>query len=374
MFAPLAGVRVLELAPFLPGPFAGAQLVALGAGVVKLEPPGGDPGRHLPDDLFAMNNRGKQSICVDLKAPAAGAFMQRLVAGFDVVLEGFRPGVAARLGVDYDTLRRARPDLIYCSLSGFGQAGPRAALPGHDLTYLAAGGALARPGHWQGPPQRPGVPVADTAGGLFGALAVVSALLRRAATGEGAYLDASLTDAALSLAACRGLAPAQSRAHLHPANDLFTCRDGALIAAGLLEDHFFSGFVAALGEAGNALRAPQYANVASRQRHGDELQAILTTLFASRDAAHWEALANAHRLPMLRVLGVAEALAQQDPSAPAPAFPVRIDGAHLPAPAQSAPTLGADAASVLAAVGYDAAAVAALTAAGVLILSPTEPS
>jgi len=374
MFAPLAGVRVLELAPFLPGPFAGAQLLALGAEVVKLEPPGGDPGRHLPDDLFAMNNRGKKSVCVDLKAPGAGAFVQRLVAGFDVVLEGFRPGVAARLGVDYDTLRAARLDLIYCSLSGFGQTGPRAALPGHDLTYLAAGGALARPGHWQGPPQRPGVPVADTAGGLFAALAVVSALLRRAATGEGAYLDASLTDAALSLAACRGLAPAQSRAHLHPANDLFSCRDGALIAAGLLEDHFFNGFVAALGEAGATLRAPQYADLASRQRHGDALQAELKTLFGSRDSDDWEALANAHRLPMVRVRSVAEALAEQGPTAPAPAFPVRIDGASLPAPAQPAPALGADAAAALAAIGYDAAAVAALTAAGVLILPTTEPS
>lgn len=374
MFAPLAGVRVLELAPFLPGPFAGAQLLALGAEVVKLEPPGGDPGRRLPDGLFAMNNRGKKSVCVDLKAPGAAALVQRLVAGFDVVLEGFRPGVAARLGVDYDTLRVARPDLIYCSLSGFGQSGSRAALPGHDLTYLAAGGALARPGHWHGPPQRPGVPVADTAGGLFAALAVVSALLRRTATGEGAYLDASLTDAALSLAACRGLASAQSRVHLHPANDLFTCRDGALIAAGLLEDHFFDGFVAMLGEAGAALRAPQYADLAGRQRHGDALHATLTKLFASRDADEWEALANEHRLPMLRLRSVAQALAEQNPTAPAPAFPVRIDGEHLPTPVQSAPTLGADAASVLGAIGYDACAVAALAAAGVLLPSPTEPS
>ena len=133
--------------------------------------------------------------------------------------------------------------------------------------------------------------------------------------------------------------------------------------------------MAALGEAGNALRAPQYANVASRQRHGDELQAILTALFVSRDAAEWAALADAHRLPMVRVLSVAQALAQQDPAAPAPAFPVRIDGAHLPAPARSAPTLGADAASVLAAIGYDAAAIAALTTAGVLPPAPTtEPS
>ncbi len=374
MFAPLAGVRVLELAPFLPGPFAGAQLLALGAQVVKLEPPGGDPGRHLPDDLFAMNNRGKQSLCVDLKAPGAHALVQRLVAGSDVVLEGFRPGVAKRLNVDYDNLRAARPDLIYCSLSGFGQNGPRALLPGHDLTYLAAGGALARPGHWQGPPRRLGVPVADTAGGLFAALAVVSALLRRAATGEGAYLDASLTDAALSLAACRGLAPAESRTHLHPANDLFACRDGSLIAAGLLEDHFFAGFVAAQGEAGAALRVPQFADLASRQRHGNELQALLATLFASRDATDWEALANAHRLPMVRVRGVAEALTEQNSAAPAPAFPVRIDGAHLPAPTQPAPALGADTASVLTAIGYDAAAIAALAESGVLIPSPMELS
>ena len=374
MWAPLAGVRVLELAPFLPGPFAGAQMLALGAEVVKLEPPGGDPGRHLPDELFAMQNRGKRSVCVNLKAPGAPELMQRLVAGFDVVLEGFRPGVAARLGVDYATLRRARPDLIYCALSGFGQTGPRAAWPGHDLTYLAAAGALSRPGHWTGPARRPGVPVADTAGGLFAALAVLSALLRRASTGEGAYLDASITDAALSLAACRGLAPPESRAHLHPANDVFTCADGAELAAGLLEDHFFAGFARALGEAGAPLVDPRFATVAARQTHGDALQQHLAAIFVTRTAADWEALGAAHGLPLVRVRAVAEALADQHPGAPAPDFAVRVDGARLPAPASDAPALGADTDAVLGAIGYDAAARAALCAAGVLPPCPSEPA
>lgn len=373
-FAPLRGVRVLELAPFLPGPFAGAQLLALGAEVVKLEPPGGDPGRHLPDGLFAMNNRGKQSVCVNLKAPGARELMQRLLAGFDVVLEGFRPGVAARLGVDYATLRQARPDLIYCALSGFGQTGPRAVWPGHDLTYLAAAGALSRPGHWTGPARRPGVPVADTASGLFAALAVVSALLRRASSGEGAYLDASITDAALSLAACRGLAPPESRTHLHPANDVFTCADGAELAAGLLEDHFFAGFVRALGEAGLPLTDPRFASVAARQTHGDELQQHLAAIFATRTAAAWEALGATHGLPLVRLRSVADALADQHPGAPAPDFAVRVDGARLPAAAADAPALGADTAAVLGAIGYDAAGLASLRAAGVLPTSPTEPA
>ena len=374
MWAPLAGVRVLELAPFLPGPFAGAQLLALGATVVKLEPPGGDPGRHLPDGLFAMNNRGKQSVCVNLKAPGAPELVQRLVAGFDVVLEGFRPGVAARLGVDYDTLRQARPDLIYCALSGFGQTGPRAAWPGHDLTYLAAAGALSRPGHWTGPARRPGVPVADTASGLFAALAIASALLRRASTGEGAYLDASITDAALSLAACRGLAPSASRTHLHPANDVFACADGVELAAGLLEDHFFGGFVQALGEAGAPLAAWRFATVAGRQTHGDELQQRLAAIFATRTAADWEAFGDAHHLPLVRVRSVAEALADQHPGAPAPDFAVRVDGARLPAAVSAAPALGADTAAVLGAIGYDAAALASLHEAGILPPCPMEPA
>ena len=365
MFAPLAGVRVLELAPFLPGPFAGAQLLALGAEVVKLEPPGGDPGRHLPDALFAMNNRGKKSVCLNLKAAGARELMLRLVAGFDVVLEGFRPGVAARLGVDYETLRQARPDLVYCALSGFGQHGARAAWPGHDLTYLAAAGALSRPGHWQGPARRPGVPVADTAGGLFAALAVVSALLRRASSGEGAYLDASITDAALSLAACRGLAPAHSRAHLHPANDVFTCADGVELAAGLLEDHFFSAFVTALGSDGAPLADPRFATVEERQRHGDALQRELAAVFATRTADAWETLGAAHGLPLVRVRSVAEALAEQGTTV-APAFAVRVDGTRLPPPAAAAPALGADTAAQLAGIGYDAAAVGALVAAGVV--------
>jgi crotonobetainyl-CoA:carnitine CoA-transferase CaiB-like acyl-CoA transferase len=373
-FAPLAGVRVLELAPFLPGPFAGAQLLALGAEVVKLEPPGGDPGRHLPDGLFAMNNRGKRSVCVNLKAPRARELVQRLVAGFDVVLEGFRPGVAARLGIDYATLRPARPDLIYCALSGFGQTGPRAAWPGHDLTYLAAAGALSRPGHWTGPARRPGVPVADTASGLFAALAVTSALLRRASTGQGAYLDASITDAALSLAACRGLAPPESRTHLHPANDVFTCADGAELAAGLLEDHFFAGFARALGAAGAPLNEPRFASVAARQQHGDALQQLLARIFATRPAADWEDFGNAHGLPLVRVRSVAEALADQHPGAPAPDFAVRVNGACLPAATPDAPALGADTDAVLGAIGYDAAGLASLRAAGVLPPCSMEPA
>lgn len=373
-FAPLAGVRVLELAPFLPGPFAGAQLLALGAELVKLEPPGGDSGRHLPDELFAMNNRGKQSVCVNLKAAGARELVQRLVADFDVVLEGFRPGVAARLGVDYATLQQSRSDLIYCALSGFGQTGPRAAWPGHDLTYLAAAGALSRPGHWTGPARRPGVPVADTASGLFAALAVTSALLRRASTGEGAYLDASITDAALSLAACRGLAPPESRAHLHPANDVFTCADGAELAAGLLEDHFFAGFARALGEAGGPLTDPRFATVTERQIHGDELQQCLAAIFATRSAADWEAFGDAHGLPLVRVRSVAEALDDQHPAAPAPDFAVRVDGARLPAAANAAPALGADTDAVLSAIGYDAAGLASLRAAGVLPPCSTEPA
>ena len=211
-----------------------------------------------------------------------------------------------------------------------------------------------------------GVPVADTAGGLFAALAVVSALLRRQTSGDGAYLDALLTDAALSLAACRGLAPPESRQHLHPANDLFHCRNGGVIAVGLLEDHFFDGFVAALGAAGAALRHPDFSDMASRQRNGNALHSLLEQLMATRDAAEWEALAAAHKLPLSKVLSVSEALAAQNPGAAAPAFPVLVDHQRLLAPLQAAPALGADSAQILSGLGVDQLTLLNLQEAGVV--------
>ena len=330
---PLAGVHVLEIAPYLPGPHAGQLLAELGAAVIKVEPPGGDPARALQAGLYTANNRGKRSVCVDLKSPAAAAVIARLAAWADVVIEGHKPGVAARLGIDYATLRTHQPRLVYAALTGYGQSGPDAGLPGHDINYLAAGGALARCGHWHGPPRRTGLPLADLAGSLHAALGIVAAVHEARASGRGRFLDVSLTAAALRLAAARGL-DAAARAHLHPTNDLFVTRDGQTLAAALIEDHFYARFAAALKVHWPALDDPAYATVAARQTAGDALHALLVDIFASRTLEDWLALADAHALPLSPVRDPAGAHAALYPDLPHPPVPIATDApANIPAPA-----------------------------------------
>jgi crotonobetainyl-CoA:carnitine CoA-transferase CaiB-like acyl-CoA transferase len=166
----LSGMRILDLSIWRPGPYATQLLAEIGADVVKVEPPGGDPMRRYPE-LFASLNANKRSIVVDLKARSGRSRVLGLAAEADVVIEGFRPGVADRLGVGYGDVRAVNPTVIYCSISGMGQAGPLALAPGHDLNYLAWSGALGPEG---GSPAVPAVPVADLASELVKASASTS--------------------------------------------------------------------------------------------------------------------------------------------------------------------------------------------------------
>lgn len=162
---PLAGLKVIDFSMLLPGPLTTLILRDLGAEVIKVEPPGGDYARHMNSHMFQGANRGKDSIALDLKAPGARPILEKLALYGDVVIEGFRPGVADRLGFGPDTLQALNPKLVYCSLSGFGQTGPAATHAGHDLAYLAMGGALAHRGQLRQSPSRAALPIADIAGG-----------------------------------------------------------------------------------------------------------------------------------------------------------------------------------------------------------------
>ena len=186
----LNGVRVLDLSIWRPGPYTTQLLADLGADVLKVEPPGGDPMRIFPE-LFASLNANKRSIELDLKDDAGRARAHALVIDADVVVEGFRPGVVDRLGVDYESMRASNPAIIYCSISGFGQTGPLAHAPGHDLNYQAVAAALAPGG---GEPVWSPLPIGDLAAGAFGAMAVCAAIVGRARTGEGEHIDVSMTD------------------------------------------------------------------------------------------------------------------------------------------------------------------------------------
>ena len=195
--APLAGIRIIDLTALLPGPYATQLFVDLGAEVIKIErPDGGDGARTLSPGMFASVNRGKQSLCLDLKQEAGREILRQLVQQADVLMEGYRPSVTKRLGVDYASLHALNPQLIYVSLTGYGQTGPLAQRPGHDINYLAAAGIIGLSGTPDGPPVHEiGAPVGDLAGSMFAVVAVLGALLQRSQRHEGQYLDVSITDA-----------------------------------------------------------------------------------------------------------------------------------------------------------------------------------
>lgn len=327
----------MDLSVFLPGPFCTQVLADLGAHVTKIEPPGGDPGRALGGDLFAAVNRGKESIELDLKDAEQRAVGLRLLAAADVVVVGFRPGVVDRLGVSYEAVRALNPDVVYCCISGFGDEGPDRHRPGHDVTYLAASGALSIPGQWgMDRPVRAGVPVSDLAGASFAAIAVLAALHRRDRTGEPAYLDISMTDATMAFTAPRrlpGSAPSDGPApHLLPTNDVFPTSDGRYVALGVVEAHFWQRLRDVMVGREPELARRDFDDEEGRIRHGDELVAILRRAFQTQTAAEWVAELSRFDVPVELVRSVDEAAAAaatrgRSSSGGVP-VPILIDGSH----------------------------------------------
>jgi len=207
----LSGLKVVDLSWFLPGPLLTMALADHGAEVIKVEPPGeGDPGRQIgPMDaqtsvFFRNLNRGKKSVVIDLKTTEGREALLRLCDGADVVVESFRPGVAARLGIAYDTVSARNPGVVYCSISAFGQDGPYATRPAHDLAAEALTGVLSLTLGDDGRPAVPGIPIADLVSSLHGLSGVLMALLRRVETGRGDYLDIAMHDSLF--AACANVA------------------------------------------------------------------------------------------------------------------------------------------------------------------------
>lgn len=247
---PLAGVRVLDFSELLPGPFFTQSLAELGATVVKVErPPHGDNARRLAPGLFRAVNRGKTCRSLDLKAAGALEAAADLVRASDVLVEGFRPGVMERLGLGYEAARALNPALVYVSLSGYGQRGPHASEPGHDINYLARSGLLALSGGAEASAHATGVPLADLCGSLYALSATLAALMQVRAGGAGQHLDVALTDCAahwlnprLGHFRAEGLQslPAQRRdVFVKPAYGIFATADGGRVAIAALEDGFW---------------------------------------------------------------------------------------------------------------------------------------
>ncbi|PCE33075.1 CaiB/BaiF CoA transferase family protein [Burkholderia ubonensis] len=297
----LNGVTIIDASQLLPGPHACALLRQLGADVVKVEPPGtGDALRHFGADAFAQFNRGKRSVALDLKtAPGRERFLA-LVRDADAVVEGFRPGVMARLGLGYDALARVNPRIVLCSISGYGQDGPYAARPGHDLNFLAEAGYWATPAQIDDALARPRVRLADHAAALHAALALSVAVMSARADGRGQHLDVSIHDAMFAWTApaawaMRGHCDAPDDVRwVMPDNDLFETADGRHVALATLEDKFWNTLADTLGDAFPALRDPRFAARAGRQRHKRDVSALLRAVFATHTLTDW--------MRMLRVL------------------------------------------------------------------------
>jgi crotonobetainyl-CoA:carnitine CoA-transferase CaiB-like acyl-CoA transferase len=243
----LAGMRVLDFSAWRPAPYATQLLADLGAEVLKVEPPGGDPMRGFAD-IFTTVASHKRSTVIDLKSPDGLARALELAAQADVVVEGWRPGVAARLGVGPDAIRAVNPEVVYCSLSGFGQTGPRATEPGHDVNYQAVSGTFAPttgdPGR-----QAPEVPWADLAGGLAAAFAICAAWIGRKRTGEGETIDVAMTDLLATWTGAVGggtLTGVEDRVAGLPAYGTFAARDGFLVLGTITEPHFWDATCVAL--------------------------------------------------------------------------------------------------------------------------------
>jgi crotonobetainyl-CoA:carnitine CoA-transferase CaiB-like acyl-CoA transferase len=361
---PLAGIKVVDFSALIPGPFATAILSDLGADVIKVEPPRGDSGRSLLPAVFHATNRNKRSIALDLKHPDARPVIERLARWSDIVIESNRPGVSARLGIDYAGLSALNPRLIYCSLSGFGQNGPWRNKPGHDIGYVGASGGLSYPGSWLGKPARSSIPIADMQGGSFGAIAILAALHERDRTGKGAELDLSLYDASLFCAALRhGIAEhTDPRAHIWPVNDLFETADGSVLILGIVEQHFWESFRAAVTDLEPALADPKFDTDASRRKHGDELSRLLKQLFLKKTAREWHDLLEPKDVPVELPMTPAEAsrtdhalaretVAEADGERHV-LFPLWANGMRAGTIRRGTPALNADGRAVLQELGF----------------------
>jgi crotonobetainyl-CoA:carnitine CoA-transferase CaiB-like acyl-CoA transferase len=375
---PLVGLTIIDFSMLFPGPLTTLIFADLGADVIKVESPGGDYARAMGSNLFRGANRNKRSLVLDLKADAAGEVVARLAARGDVAIEGFRPGVAARLGIGAETLQSINPDIVYCSLSGFGQSGPMKHHPGHDLAYLAMAGSLSQSGHWREPSRRSSTPVADMAGGTYAAIAILAAL-RENRDGPAPVIDISLYESMLYMNAIRfGFEQDEpTRDHLYPTNDLFITSDGGQIALTIVEEKFWANFVATVGDSHPQFRSEAYTTEAGRREFGDALMAQLDALFLGDTADHWIELFERGDVPATLCITPRQAL--ETPHSRARAMHVdTADGAVLPFPAlvqgctpeqnqQPPPALGQDNDEILTELGFTTDDIERLISAGAVL-------
>ncbi|MDA8121516.1 MAG: CaiB/BaiF CoA-transferase family protein [Deltaproteobacteria bacterium] len=387
----LAGIRVLDLSLQLPGPFCTMMMADHGSDVIKVDEPeprvrnpfaGEEPGLS-PADRYL--NRGKRSLTLNLKTGEGREIFRKLAATADVVIEGFRPGVASRIGVDYATLSALNPGLVYCSISGYGQDGPMRNVAGHDINYISYAGVLGLCGPRDSAPTLPPVQIGDLFGGAMMALSgILMALHARQSTGTGRWLDLSMTDGAMAMLSIHaasflagGEPPERGEMILtgkFPCYETYRCADGNYVSAGPLEGWFWERMLKALGR--EDLLGSQYPDGEEAGRVRGELGKVFST--KSRD--EWVAFFRDHDVCLSPVLSLPEALSHPNAKArrmvievESPlggkdrqlGLPVKVVGEEEGRPGRP-PRLGEHDDEILAGLGYTDAQVAGLRAKGVI--------
>ncbi len=323
MTLPLDGIRVIEFCNVAAGPFCGMLLADMGADVIKVEnPKGGDTLRSWPpmndgfSENFASLNRNKRSVALNLKDPEDRRQTLALMRGAQVVIENNRPGVMDRLGLGFETVRQDNPSLIYCSISAYGQSGPRAQEGGFDLTVQAMAGIMSVTGEAEGGPVKCGVPIADFSSGLYAAFSICAALRGVAEGGPGTHIDVSMLGATLGIAALQtseyfgsGNDP-KRMGSAHPRNapyQAFQARDTYFgMAAG--NDALWKSVCATVGRPDLAADA-RFIDTSARAAHQVELREILESIFATADAADWLDRFRAAGVPCAPLNGYSQVLA-----------------------------------------------------------------
>lgn len=262
-YLPLENIKVLDLTQLLPGPFCSLLLADLGAEVIKVEKPmQGDYARQMAPFIgkesyrFLLRNRNKKSIALNLKTSQAKEIFYTLAKEADVILESFRPGVARRLGVDYETIKKINPGIVYCSISGYGQNGPNKDMPGHDINYVGIAGVLSVTGNKGDKPVLPGIPIADFSSAFFAAYSILAAIIGREKSGKGQYIDVAMTDVVSSLLIvyadsyfAEGKVLQRGDSWMSggsPYYNIYETKDGRYITIGAVERHFWQRLCKAL--------------------------------------------------------------------------------------------------------------------------------
>ncbi|MBI4195245.1 MAG: CoA transferase [Betaproteobacteria bacterium] len=321
---PLSGVRVLDLSRVLAGPLCSMILGDLGAEVIKIEDrEGGDQTRTIPpfvngeSHYFIANNRNKKSVALDARSPEGRELLLKIAAGCDVVLENFRPGVMDRLGLGYERLKEANPDIIVCSISGFGSTGPMCDKPSFDLVTQALSGVMSINGHPDGPPTKLGLPLGDIGGGLWAAIGVLAALAERNATGRGCRVDLSLLEGLMGLLGYLGemyLVTGENPGRMGSSHHsivpygLVPAKDGHLVLA-LHVGTFWRNFCRAIGRE-DLVVDPRFRTVKDRFKNRAELEAMINDVMLTRTVAEWQAILDAADVPHGPVNNIGQALNQ----------------------------------------------------------------